>query len=87
MLHRLAPPLGAALLVGGLLGAPGLASAGSSADVELSAVAAPTGGLHRGHGWYDAKVQIPEPPLALALVIIGAMAMRIRDRRQRRLLG
>lgn len=87
MLLRLAPPLGAALLVGGLLGAPGLASAGSPDDVELSAVAAPTDGLHRGHGWYDAKVRIPEPPLALALVIIGAAAMRIRDRRQRRRAG
>ena len=78
---RLAPSVGAALLVGGLLGAPGLASAASSTDVEFAPVDL-NEGLHRGHGWYNAKLRIPEPPLALALVIIGAAAMRLRDRRR-----
>ena len=86
MLRRLAPSVGAALLVGGLIGAPGLASAATSTNVELAA-SDPSDGLHRGHGWYNAKLRTPEPPLALALVIVGAAAMRLRDRRHRRLAG
>ncbi|MEZ4385583.1 MAG: hypothetical protein R3A79_29970 [Nannocystaceae bacterium] len=62
--------LGAALLFGGLVVAPSGASAASPAS----------DGLHRGRGWYSADLRIPEPPLALALVILGAAAMRRRDR-------
>ncbi len=80
---RIAPTVGAALLVGGLVIAPSLAGATSSSDA-LAGQAGPSEGLYRGHGWYDAKLRVPEPPLALALVIIGAAAMRVRDRRLRR---
>ncbi len=84
MARSFAPTVGAALLVGaGWLAAPSLASATSSADA-LATEAGPSDSFHRGHGWYDAKVRVPEPPLALALVILGAAAMRLRDRRLRR---
>lgn len=43
--------------------------------------------VHRGTGWYSAGTSIPEPPIALALVIIGAAGMRVRERRQRRRAG
>ncbi|HGG57141.1 MAG TPA: hypothetical protein ENK31_05040 [Nannocystis exedens] len=69
----------ALLFTGSLVVAPGIANASAS----------PTGaketlqGVHRGEGWYDATVRIPEPPLALALVLIGAAGMRLRDHRVR----
>jgi len=40
-------------------------------------------GVHRGTGWYSTDV-VPEPPYALALVIIGAAGMRARERRMQR---
>jgi hypothetical protein len=43
-------------------------------------------GLHRGTGWYSTD-KVPEPPFALALVIIGAAGMRARDRRMQRRAG
>ncbi|MCA9661767.1 MAG: hypothetical protein KC486_25740 [Myxococcales bacterium] len=75
MLRHARAALGAAALLGGLVVAP--ASAGA-------ATPGPDDGIHRGRGWYDADLRIPEPPLALALVIIGAAAMRLRDRRRAR---
>jgi hypothetical protein len=39
--------------------------------------------VHRGTGWYSAGTSIPEPPIALALVIVGAAGMRVRERRRR----
>lgn len=40
--------------------------------------------VHRGTGWYAAGRSIPEPPIALALVIVGAAGMRVRERRRQR---
>jgi hypothetical protein len=40
--------------------------------------------VHRGTGWHVAGASIPEPPIALALVIVGALGMRVRDRRRQR---
>lgn len=40
--------------------------------------------VHRGTGWYVADASIPEPPIALALVIVGALGMRARERRRQR---
>lgn len=40
--------------------------------------------VHRGHGWYSADLSVPEPPYALALVIVGVAGMRARERRMRR---
>ncbi len=77
MLRWLAPSATTALLLaGGLVVAPGLANA----SVSPTGTPEPLQGVHRGEGWYDATVQIPEPPLALALVLIGAAAMRLRGR-------
>ncbi|MCB9704775.1 MAG: hypothetical protein H6711_23070 [Myxococcales bacterium] len=73
---RAALPLGLGLGLAALFAlslAPGLARADAPASGDE--------GLHRGRGWYSADVRVPEPPLALALVIIGAAAMRRRDRR------
>ncbi|MEZ4451820.1 MAG: hypothetical protein R3B09_20320 [Nannocystaceae bacterium] len=58
----------------------GLACASTSARADDPSTAT-VDGFHRGVGWYDADVKIPEPPLALALVIVGAWAMRRRERR------
>jgi hypothetical protein len=41
-------------------------------------------GVHRGSGWYSPGVAIPEPPIGLALVILGAAGMRLRERRRSR---
>lgn len=57
--------------------APTIAAAGEGGE----STSTPEEGLHRGVGWYHADARIPEPPLALALVIVGAWAMRRRDRR------
>lgn len=43
--------------------------------------------VHRGHGWYSADLSVPEPPYALALVIVGVAGMRVRERRMRRREG
>lgn len=39
--------------------------------------------IERGTGWYAAGATVPEPPIALALVIVAAFGMRVRERRQR----
>jgi hypothetical protein len=39
-------------------------------------------GIHRGTGWYVAGAAVPEPPVALALVIVGVAGMRVRERRR-----
>ena len=58
---------------------------------EVALVAATPGmtgaaeeGVHRGEGWYSPDARVPEPPLALALVIVAAAGMRARERRLRR---
>lgn len=38
--------------------------------------------LERGRGWYIAGATVPEPPIGLALVILGAAGMRLRERRR-----
>lgn len=38
-------------------------------------------GLHRGVG-FSATDPVPEPPFALALVIVAAAGMRVRERRR-----
>lgn len=43
--------------------------------------------IHRGHGWYSPDLSVPEPPIALALVIVGVAGMRVRERRMRRRAG
>lgn len=43
--------------------------------------------FHRGHGWHSPDASIPEPPYALALVIVGVAGMRARERRMRRRAG
>ena len=40
-------------------------------------------GFHRGTGWY-VPGSVPEPPVALALVIVAAAGMRVRERHLRR---
>lgn len=40
-------------------------------------------GFHRGTGWYSTDA-VPEPPFALALVIVGAAGMRAYERRLQR---
>lgn len=40
--------------------------------------------VHRGAGRVPAGRSIPEPPIALALVIVGAAGMRVRERRRQR---
>lgn len=53
--------------------------------LALAEPAAPEdAGVHRGQGWYVAGPAVPEPPIALALVIIAAGGMRVRERRLRR---
>lgn len=64
----------------GLALAPLLLAAGPAApDVEEA--------VERGRGWYVAGASIPEPPIALALVIVGVAGMRARERRRRRAAG
>ena len=56
-------------------------------NLLISAEPAPVeAGLHRGTGWYSTSA-VPEPPFALALVIIGVAGMRARERRLRRQSG
>lgn len=44
--------------------------------------------IDRGIGWYSASAPtIPEPPVALALVIVAAAGMRVRERRLQRSAG
>lgn len=38
--------------------------------------------VDRGRGWYAPGAAIPEPPVALALVIVAAAGMRARERRR-----
>ena len=84
MLRRLARSASTALLfTGGLVVAPGLANA-SASPTGATGAKETLQGVHRGEGWYDATVRVPEPPLALALVLIGAAGMRLRDRRVKR---
>lgn len=41
----------------------------------------------RGRGLYIAGATIPEPPIGLALVILGAAGMRLRERRRQQIHG
>ena len=43
-------------------------------------------GVHRGTGWYS-TTPVPEPPIALALVIVGVAGVRAQERRMRRRLA
>lgn len=53
---------------------------GDPAPVEAAPV---EDGFHRGTGWYSTDA-VPEPPIALALVIVAAAGMRSYERRLQR---
>ena len=55
---------------------------GDPAPVEAAPVDVEAG-FHRGTGWYSTTA-IPEPPFALALVIVGVAGMRAYERRLQR---
>lgn len=51
--------------------------------IALAEPAATDETVDRGRGWYAPGAAIPEPPVALALVIVAAAGMRARERRRR----